>query len=377
MMAVVLSKDARARAVQLPAWNEALGLPRPWDQQWSLRLQQILAYETDLLEFEDLFNGSKVVEEKVEQMKAEARKEFDHIQSMGGAVAGIENSYLKQELVNSNKERIQNINDGEQIVVGVNKFIETENSPLTANDSGIESVDSGVEAEQIKALNEWRKNRDQSLVDKSLANLKLAAESDTNIMHASVEAAKAGVTTGEWTNVMREVFGEFRAPTGITQNLKTTTNNDYLEVKKRVDALSNKTGRRIKFLVGKPGLDGHSSGAEQIAVSASDCGMDVLYEGIRLTPQQIVKSSVEEDVHIIGLSILSGSHIQLVGEIMSELKKNKIDNIPLIVGGIIPIEDEKILKSQGVTAVYTPKDYQLKDIMADIVSIVEKNISLN
>jgi len=377
MMAVVLSKDARARAVQLPAWNEALGLPRPWDQQWSLRLQQILAYETDLLEFEDLFNGSKVVEEKVEQMKAEARKEFDHIQSMGGAVAGIENSYLKQELVNSNKERIQNINDGEQIVVGVNKFIETENSPLTANDSGIESIDSGVEAEQIKALNEWRKNRDQSLVDKSLANLKLAAESDTNIMHASVEAAKAGVTTGEWTNVMREVFGEFRAPTGITQNLKTTTNNDYLEIKKRVDALSNKTGRRIKFLVGKPGLDGHSSGAEQIAVSASDCGMDVLYEGIRLTPQQIVKSSVEEDVHIIGLSILSGSHIQLVGEIMSELKKNKIDNIPLIVGGIIPIEDEKILKSQGVTAVYTPKDYQLKDIMADIVSIVEKNISLN
>ena len=376
-MAVVLSKDARARAVQLPAWNEALGLPRPWDQQWSLRLQQILAYETDLLEFEDLFNGSKVVEEKVEQMKAEARKEFDHIQSMGGAVAGIENSYLKQELVNSNKERIQNINDGEQIVVGVNKFIETENSPLTANDSGIESIDSGVEAEQIKALNEWRKNRDQSLVDKSLANLKLAAESDTNIMHASVEAAKAGVTTGEWTNVMREVFGEFRAPTGITQNLKTTTNNDYLEVKKRVDALSNKTGRRIKFLVGKPGLDGHSSGAEQIAVSASDCGMDVLYEGIRLTPQQIVKSSVEEDVHIIGLSILSGSHIQLVGEIMSELKKNKIDNIPLIVGGIIPIEDEKILKSQGVTAVYTPKDYQLKDIMADIVSIVENNISLN
>jgi (2R)-ethylmalonyl-CoA mutase len=257
-------------------------------------------------------------------MKAEARKEFDHIQSMGGAVAGIENSYLKQELVNSNKERIQNINDGEQIVVGVNKFIETENSPLTANDSGIESIDSGVEAEQIKALNEWRKNRDQSLVDKSLANLKLAAESDTNIMHASVEAAKAGVTTGEWTNVMREVFGEFRAPTGITQNLKTTTNNDYLEIKKRVDAISNKTGRRIKFLVGKPGLDGHSSGAEQIAVSASDCGMDVLYEGIRLTPQQIVKSSVEEDVHIIGLSILSGSHIQLVAEIMSELKKIKL-----------------------------------------------------
>ena len=375
MMAVVLSKDARARAVQLPAWNEALGLPRPWDQQWSLRLQQILAYETDLLEFEDLFNGSKVVEEKVEQMKNEARKEFDHIQSIGGAVAGIENSYLKQELVNSNKERIQNINDGRQIVVGVNKFTETEKSPLTENDSGIESIDPAVEAEQIQALNEWRKNRNQSLVDKSLAELRLAAQSDTNIMQASIDAAKAGVTTGEWTDVMRDVFGEFRAPTGITQNVKATTNNDYLEVKKRVDALSEKTGRRIKFLVGKPGLDGHSSGAEQIAVSASDCGMDVLYEGIRLTPKQIVKSSVEEDVHIIGLSILSGSHIQLVGEIMSELKKNKIDNIPLIVGGIIPIEDEKILKSQGVTAVYTPKDYQLKDIMADIVSIVEKNIN--
>jgi (2R)-ethylmalonyl-CoA mutase len=229
--------------------------------------------------------------------------------------------------------------------------------------------------EQIKALNEWRKNRDQELVDKALKNLILAAKSDINIMPASIEAAKAGVTTGEWTNVMRDVFGEFRAPTGITQNVKTTTNNDYLEIKKRVDAISEKTGRRIKFLIGKPGLDGHSSGAEQIAVSASDCGMDVLYEGIRLTPAQIVKSSIEEDVHIIGLSILSGSHIQLVGEIMSELKKNKIDNIPVIVGGIIPIDDEVTLKAQGVSAVYTPKDYQLKDIMADIVSIVENNIN--
>jgi (2R)-ethylmalonyl-CoA mutase len=374
MMAVVLSKDARARAVQLPAWNEALGLPRPWDQQWSLRLQQILAYETDLLEFEDLFNGSKVIDEKVSEMKTEANKEFDYIQSIGGAVIGIENSYLKQQLVNSNKERIQNINDGKQVVVGVNKYTETESSPLTANDSGIETIDSSVEAEQIKALNEWRNTRDNSAVKEALNKLKEAAESDQNIMEASIHAAKVGVTTGEWTNTLRDIYGEFRAPTGISQNIKTVSNGDYSAIIKRVDNISKKIGRRIKFLVGKPGLDGHSSGAEQIAVSASDCGMDVLYEGIRLTPEQIVKSSVEEDVHIIGLSILSGSHIQLVAEIMSELKKNNIDNIPVIVGGIIPVEDEKILLQNGVKAVYTPKNYQMSDIMSDIVSIVEKEI---
>ena len=374
MMAVVLSKDARARAVQLPAWNEALGLPRPWDQQWSLRLQQILAYETDLLEFEDLFNGSKVIDEKVSEMKTEAKKEFDYIQSIGGAVIGIENSYLKQQLVNSNKERIQNINDGKQVVVGVNKYTETESSPLTANDSGIETIDSSVEAEQIKALNEWRNARDNSAVKEALNKLKEAAESDQNIMEASIHAAKVGVTTGEWTNTLRDIYGEFRAPTGISQNIKTVSNGDYSAIIKRVDNISKKIGRRIKFLVGKPGLDGHSSGAEQIAVSASDCGMDVLYEGIRLTPEQIVKSSVEEDVHIIGLSILSGSHIQLVAEIMSELKKNNIDNIPVIVGGIIPVEDEKILLQNGVKAVYTPKNYQMSDIMSDIVSIVEEEI---
>ena len=374
MMAVVLSKDARARAVPLPSWNEALGLPRPWDQQWSLRLQQILAYETDLLEFEDLFNGSKVIDEKVSEMKTEAKKEFDYIQSIGGAVIGIENSYLKQQLVNSNKERIQNINDGKQVVVGVNKYTETESSPLTANDSGIETIDSSVEAEQIKALNEWRNARDNSAVKEALNKLKEAAESDQNIMEASIHAAKVGVTTGEWTNTLRDIYGEFRAPTGISQNIKTVSNGDYSAIIKRVDNISKKIGRRIKFLVGKPGLDGHSSGAEQIAVSASDCGMDVLYEGIRLTPEQIVKSSVEEDVHIIGLSILSGSHIQLVAEIMSELKKNNIDNIPVIVGGIIPVEDEKILLQNGVKAVYTPKNYQMSDIMSDIVSIVEKEI---
>ena len=375
MMAVVLSKDARARAVQLPAWNEALGLPRPWDQQWSLRLQQILAFETDLLEFDDLFNGSKVVDEKVSQMKDEAKKEFNYVQSIGGAVGGIENSYLKQQLVNSNKERIQNINDGNQTVVGVNKFLETEESPLTANDSGIETIDSSVEKEQIDALNEWRKKRNNEAVKDALTRLKVAANSDENIMEASINAAKVGVTTGEWTDTLREIYGEFRAPTGINQNIKSVINSDYKDIIKRVDHISDKIGRRIKFLVGKPGLDGHSSGAEQIAVSASDCGMDVLYEGIRLTPEQIVKSSVEEDVHIIGLSILSGSHIQLVSEIMKELKKNKIDNIPVIVGGIIPSEDEKTLLSSGVKAVYTPKNYQMKDIMSDIVSIVEKNLS--
>ena len=374
MMAVVLSKDARARAVQLPAWNEALGLPRPWDQQWSLRLQQILAFETDLLEFEDLFNGSKVIDEKVMEMKTEAKKEFDYIQSIGGAVVGIENSYLKQQLVNSNKERIQNINDGKQVVVGVNKFTETESSPLTANDSGIETIDSSVEAEQIKSLNEWRDARDSNAVKEALLKLKEAAETDQNIMEASINAAKVGVTTGEWTDTLRGIYGEFRAPTGINQNIKTVTNGDYSSIIKRVDTISKKIGRRIKFLVGKPGLDGHSSGAEQIAVSASDCGMDVLYEGIRLTPEQIVKSSVEEDVHIIGLSILSGSHIQLVSEIMKELKKNNINNIPVIVGGIIPVEDEKILLQNGVKAVYTPKNYQMSDIMSDIVSIVEKEI---
>lgn len=374
MMAVVLSKDARARAVQLPAWNEALGLPRPWDQQWSLRLQQILAYETDLLEFEDLFNGSEVINEKVEQMKLEAKKEFDYIQSMGGAVSGIENSYLKQQLVNSNKERIQNINDGKQTVVGVNKYIETEDSPLTSNDSGIETIDSTVEAEQIKALVKWRKERDNKSVEKALNDLKAAAESEINIMEASINAAKSGVTTGEWTDTLRSIYGEFRAPTGINQNIKISSSSDYSEIITRVDNIQKKIGRRIKFLVGKPGLDGHSSGAEQIAVSASDCGMDVLYEGIRLTPKQIVKSSVEEDVHIIGLSILSGSHIQLVSEIMKELKKNNISNIPVIVGGIIPTKDEKILKKNGVKAVYTPKNYQMKDIMSDIVSIVEDNL---
>ena len=375
MLGVVLSKDARARSIQLPAWNEALGLPRPWDQQWSLRLQQIVAHETDLLHFDDIFNGSDVVDMKVNELKESAMKEFNNILSQGGAVAAVENGYLKQALVNSQKERIRKINEKEQVVVGVNEFIETEISPLTSNDGGIESLDPNLEKERISELQDWRQKRDASKVKQALENLSKAASSKENIMQASIEAAKAGVTTGEWAEVLRNTFGEFKAPTGISSSIQSNYNNEYDEVRKRVEKISEKIGRRIKFLVGKPGLDGHSSGAEQIAVSASDCGMDVLYEGIRLTPEQIVKSSVEEDVHIIGLSILSGSHVELVGEIMKEMKKNKIDNIPVIVGGIIPNDDEKLLKSNGVQAVYTPKNYQLKDIMSDIVGIVESNIN--
>ena len=375
MLGVVLSKDARARSIQLPAWNEALGLPRPWDQQWSLRLQQIVAHETDLLHFDDIFNGSDVVDMKVNELKESAMKEFNNILSQGGAVAAVENGYLKQALVNSQKERIRKINEKEQVVVGVNEFIETEISPLTSNDGGIESLDPNLEKERISELQDWRQKRDVSLVKQALENLSKAASSKENIMQASIEAAKVGVTTGEWAEALRNTFGEFKAPTGISSGIQSNHNNEYDEVRKRVEKISEKIGRRIKFLVGKPGLDGHSSGAEQIAVSASDCGMDVLYEGIRLTPEQIVKSSVEEDVHIIGLSILSGSHVELVGEIMKEMKKNKIDNIPVIVGGIIPNDDEKLLKSNGVQAVYTPKNYQLKDIMSDIVGIVESNIN--
>ena len=375
MLGVVLSKDARARSIQLPAWNEALGLPRPWDQQWSLRLQQIVAHETDLLQFDDIFNGSDVVDMKVNELKESAMKEFNNILSQGGAVAAVENGYLKQALVNSQKERIRKINEKEQVVVGVNEFTETEISPLTSNDGGIESLDPNLEKERISELQDWRQKRDASKVKQALENLSKAASSKENIMQASIEAAKAGVTTGEWAEVLRNTFGEFKAPTGISSSIQSNYNNEYDEVRKRVEKISEKIGRRIKFLVGKPGLDGHSSGAEQIAVSASDCGMDVLYEGIRLTPEQIVKSSVEEDVHIIGLSILSGSHVELVGEIMKEMKKNKIDNIPVIVGGIIPNDDEKLLKSNGVQAVYTPKNYQLKDIMSDIVGIVEGNIN--
>ncbi|MEM6617145.1 MAG: protein meaA [Pseudomonadota bacterium] len=369
MLAVVLSKKARARAVQLPAWNEALGLPRPWDQQWSLRLQQIVAFETDLLEYGDVFDGSKEIEAKVEALKEEARSELANIDAMGGAVAAIETSYMKRALVQSNTARLEGIESGEQKVIGVNAFTETEPSPLTVGDGAFMTVDPDDEKGQIERLIAWREARDTSAVETALTKLEADARSGANIMPASIEAAKAGVTTGEWGQIMRSVFGEYRAPTGVGQAMAATA-DDLAPIQAEVERVSASLGRRIKFLVGKPGLDGHSNGAEQIAVRARDCGMEVVYEGIRLTPAEIVNAALEEGVHVVGLSILSGSHISLVTEIMDRMRRDGIDDIPVIVGGIIPPEDEKTLLASGVAAVYTPKDFQINDIMADIVRIV-------
>jgi (2R)-ethylmalonyl-CoA mutase len=369
-LAVVLSKKARARAVQLPAWNEALGLPRSWDQQWSLRLQQILAYETDLLEYGDLFDGSLELSKKVDELKAEALAELAAIDAMGGAVAAVETGYLKSKLVESNTRRLEGIESGDQIVVGVNKFLETEPSPLTTGDGSILVVPEHVEAEQIERLNAWREQRDAKGVAKALAELRAAAVEDRNIMEPSIAAAKAGVTTGEWGQTLREVFGEFRAPTGVGRSAR-QAGGSLDPVRAEVERVSKKLGRRIKFLVGKPGLDGHSNGAEQIAVRARDAGMEVVYEGIRLTPAEIVNAALEEGVHVVGLSILSGSHVPLVRDVLERMKAEGISDIPVIVGGIIPPEDEKLLLSEGVAAVYTPKNYELNTIMADIVRVVE------
>jgi len=371
-LAVVLSKKARARAVQLPAWNEALGLPRPFDQQWSLRLQQILAYETDLLEYGDLFDGSVELTKKVDELKKEALAELAAIDAMGGAVAAVETGYLKSKLVESNTRRLESIEAGEQIVVGVNKFIESEPSPLTTGDGAILVVPEHVEAEQVERLKAWRAQRDPKAVEKALADLRAAAQEDRNIMEPSIAAAKAGVTTGEWGQTLREVFGEFRAPTGVSRTAR-ETGGSLEAVRGEVDRVSRKIGRRIKFLVGKPGLDGHSNGAEQIAVRARDAGMEVVYEGIRLTPAEIVNAALEEGVHVVGLSILSGSHLPLVRDVLAKMKAQGIADVPVIVGGIIPPEDEKQLLSEGVAAVYTPKDYELNAIMADIVRVVEKS----
>jgi (2R)-ethylmalonyl-CoA mutase len=369
-LAVVLSKNARARAVQLPAWNEALGLPRPFDQQWSLRVQQILAYETDLLEFEDIFDGSSVIGEKVEALKTEARAELARIEEMGGAIAAVESSYMKQALVASNAARLAAIEAGEQVVVGVNRFTESEPSPLaTGEDGGILTVPEHVEAEAVAALKAWREARDESAVAGAIAELKRAASEGSNIMEPSIAAAKAGVTTGEWGAALREVFGEYRAPTGVGKAARADA-EDLAPVRAAVESVSAKLGRRLKFLVGKPGLDGHSNGAEQIAVRARDCGMEVVYEGIRLTPAQIVNAALEEDVHVIGLSILSGSHLALVRDVMERLRAAGIDDIPLVVGGIIPEEDASQLRAMGVAAVYTPKNFQLTDIMTEVVEIV-------
>ncbi|MFT3972758.1 MAG: protein meaA [Amaricoccus sp.] len=368
MLAVVLSKKARARAVQLPAWNEALGLPRPFDQQWSLRMQQIMAYETDLLEYGDLFDGNPAVEAKVETLKAGARAELARIDEMGGAVAAID--YMKSELVAANAARLRRIEAGETTVVGVNRFKEAEPSPLTAGDGGILVVDPAVEAEQVERLQAWRAARDGAAAEAAIAALKAAARAGENIMPASVAAAKAGVTTGEWGAAMREVFGEYRAPTGVGKSVSHAAGN-LAEVRAAVEAASGRLGRRIKFLVGKPGLDGHSNGAEQIAVRARDCGMEVVYEGIRLTPAQIVNAALEESVHVVGLSILSGSHLPLVTEVLERMRAAGIADVPLVVGGIIPDVDAETLRTAGVARVYTPKDFELNRIMLDIVELAD------
>lgn len=372
MLAVVLSKNARARAVQLPAWNEALGLPRPWDQQWSLRLQQVVAYETDLLEYGDLFDGSPVVQAKVDELKAEALEELAKIDEMGGAIAGIDSSYMKSALVRSNTARLGDIESGAQTVIGVNKYTDTAPSPLTdSDDGGIMVVDAAAEAQQIERLKTWKAGRDQNAVDTALKALDAAARSSTaNIMDASIALAKAGGTTGEWSACLRDVFGEYRAPTGVGAAASTGTADGIADVIDKVDAASKKLGRRVKFLVGKPGLDGHSNGAEQIAVRARDCGMDVVYEGIRLTPEEIVNAALEESVHVVGLSILSGSHVPLVEDVMARMKAQGLGHIPVIIGGIIPKEDEVTLKTAGVAAIYTPKDFDLTAIMSDVVDLV-------
>ncbi len=371
MLAVVLSKKARARAVQLPAWNEALGLPRPWDQQWSLRLQQIMAMETDLLEYGDLFDGSIVMDEKVEALKAETRAELARIEEMGGAIAAVETAYMKDLLVSSNSQRIQAIESGEQTVIGVNKFTETAPSPLMSDgDGGIMTVDPKAEAEQIARLEHWRAKRDSEAVRRAIADLKDAAVSGENIMEPSIAAAKAGVTTGEWGQALRDVFGEYRAPTGVGS--QSGDAEKFAEIRQKVKQVSKTLGADIRFLVGKPGLDGHSNGAEQIAVRAAEAGMEVFYDGIRLTPDEIVSSALEHKVHGVGLSILSGSHIPLVKEVMALMEKAGLGAVPVVVGGIIPKEDERALLDMGVTRIYTPKDYQMTDIMEDISDIISR-----
>ena len=367
-LAVTLSKNARARAVQLPAWNEALGLPRPWDQQWSLRMQQILAYETDLLEFDDLFDGNPAIDRKVAALKDGARAELAQIDGMGGAVNAI--AYMKSRLVESNAARIGGIETGETVVVGVNKWQSGEPSPLTAGDDAIMVADPKAEADQLRRLSQWKKDRDDTAVKDALNALRATAKDGTNIMPASIACARAGVTTGEWSDVIRSVFGQYRAPTGVSSNPSNRTEG-LEDLREQVNLVSAALGRRIKFLVGKPGLDGHSNGAEQIAARARDCGMDIEYEGIRLTPDEIVAAAQNSDVHVIGLSILSGSHIPLVRDVMSKLTAAGIRHIPVIAGGIIPDDDARELRAMGVAKVYTPKDFELNKIMGDIVTLVD------
>jgi ethylmalonyl-CoA mutase len=370
-LAVTLGRDARARAIQLPAWNEALGLPRPWDQQWSLRIQQILANETDLLEYPDIFEGSKVMDGLVDELASGADAEMKEVADRGGAVEAV--PYMKGQLVESNRERIAKIESGELVMVGQNKFTEAEDSPLTTGeDGGILTPDPEVERERIAALEEWRSQRDQTAVDTALEKLAEAARDDgANIMPATIEAAKAGATTGEWAGVLRDVFGDYRAPTGVSEaGAGGAVNGDLLgQVRDQVSAVAEEIGHPIRILVGKPGLDGHSNGAEQIAVRARDVGMEVIYQGIRLTPEQIAKSAVEEDVDVVGLSILSGSHRELVPRVVELLRADGAD-IPVVVGGIIPAADAAAMREGGVDGVYTPKDFEINRIMGEIAELV-------
>ncbi len=372
-LAVTLGRSARARAIQLPAWNEALGLPRPWDQQWSLRIQQVLAYETDLLEYPDIFEGSKVMDGLVQELIEGARAEMAVVAEHGGAVEAV--PYMKAALVDSHRQRISRIEAGEQVVVGQNRFIETESSPLTADgEGGILVVDPAVEAHQIEEVRAWRADRDQQTVDAALAELaRVAREEDSkeNLMVPTIAAARAGATTGEWARTLREVFGSYRAPTGVGEASAAPADHELAGLREQVASLQETLGRRPKILVGKPGLDGHSNGAEQIAVRARDVGMDVVYEGIRLTPAQIAASALQEGVHVIGLSILSGSHRELIPAVIEALHEAGVD-VPVVVGGIIPEQDVEPLKKAGVAAVYTPKDFEITKIMSDILEIVRQ-----
>jgi (2R)-ethylmalonyl-CoA mutase len=372
-LGVTLSKKARCRALQLPAWNEALGLPRPWDQQWSLRIQQILAYETDLLEYEDLFDGSHVIEAHTRELIQQARAELEKVLAMGGAVAAVENAYMKQRLVESQTARARAIEAGEQTVVGVNRFTETEPSPLASDPHSILVVNESAEREQVERLRAFRSRRNAAEVEAALRNLRDTLASGGNVMPPSIRAAHAGVTTGEWADALRSRFGEYRAPTGVAARAYEAAGDGLREVRERVHSVSHRLGRPLKILVGKPGLDGHSNGAEQIAVRARDAGMEVVYEGIRLTPAEIVQSARDEGVHVIGLSILSGSHGVLVRDVLDRLQKAGRGDLPVVVGGIIPDEDAEALRAAGVRRVYTPKDYDLTRIMAEIVDVVAES----
>ncbi len=368
LLGVTLGKDSRARAVQLPAWNEALGLPRPWDQQWSLRVQQILASETDLLEYDDIFNGSKVIEDKVNALVTDARAEMKRVADQGGAVAAIMSGYIKSQLVSSNAKRLKAIEEGSQKVIGVNCYQETETSPLKAEQS-ILKLDEKSESEQIKKLKNFRSARDAKLVTQALAKLSQVVKSGENIMPASIACAHAGVTTGEWAQTLRDIYGEYRAPTGVSGVTVNSQADETLKLRELVKAAEKKIGHKLRLLVGKPGLDGHSNGAEQIALKARDVGFEVIYQGIRLTPEQIAEAAMQEDVDVVGLSILSGSHVVLVTEVIKLMKAKKIGNVPVVVGGIIPLADQELLLKSGVKRVYTPKDYELNKIIRDVIEL--------